>query len=72
MLAVIEISWETVAAITVVLSFLFTVVFWLGSKMFATRKDFHEIQSSIVALRLKDGQLENDIAWLKTKTPKSK
>lgn len=72
MLAVIEISWETIAAITVVLSFLFTVVFWVGSKMFTTRKDFHEMQSSIVALRIKDGQLENDIAWLKTKAPKSK
>lgn len=72
MLAVIEISWETIAAIAATLSFVFGVVFWLGSKMFATRKDFHEMQSSIVALRIKDGQLENDIAWLKTKAPKSK
>lgn len=72
MFAEITISWESIAAITVVLSFLFGVVFWLGSKMFATRKDFHEMQSSIVALRIKDMQLENDIAWLKGKHPKSK
>ena len=43
----------------------FTIAVWIGSKLFATRKDLHEVKNSLTAVSLTLSLQNNDLAWIK-------
>ena len=57
---------ETLAALTVILTFAGGVCFWLGSRIFATRKDLHNVTQRLEAVKVAATVLQNDVKWIKT------
>ena len=56
---------ETLAAMTVILSFSGGICFWIGSKIFATRHDFHRVSERIAELAESHIEIKTDLKWIK-------
>jgi len=62
-----SLSIQDMAALTVILGSMSGLIFWVGSKFFATRKDFHALNNKITSLTIAHELTALDIKWIKAK-----
>jgi uncharacterized protein YdgA (DUF945 family) len=64
-------DWVQMVGVVVgILATLAGGAYFLGCKLFATRKELHDLKNTDEALKLADEGLRHDVDWLKSKARK--